>query len=352
MRPPGAEVLAHHKRDLKEGDDHRDHRADHQRARGSAGRARERLEAPRPSSSFTGSGCCRASWADWDGLLRSGRLRVVDAGAGPTIRRRLKRPGEPGRLRQEDCKAGRRSHQRGHRCLGQETSRNRTLDRGLVAQMLAGRGLSAATVAIDPGPFRGVLPLPPPSSRRRFRSWSTRSRAAARSRSRSTSSSTAGRTRWTRRRRRSSTTRSTSLRRDRPPADGQREPQPAERGEGGHEEPRPWPLLIIEGEKDHTVPWSVANAAYKRQKRNPGVTEIVKMPGRGARADDRPRLAGSRREGARLRQGGSIDLISHLRQPGRAIEQKPITCTMSSTSAKASGRPGLHFSASSSSSHP
>ena len=32
---------------------------------------------------------------------------------------------------------------------------------GLLAQMLAGRGLSAATVAIDPGVFRGVLPLPP-----------------------------------------------------------------------------------------------------------------------------------------------------------------------------------------------
>jgi non-heme chloroperoxidase len=32
--------------------------------------------------------------------------------------------------------------------------------RGLVAQMLAGRGLSAATVAIDPGVFRGVLPPP------------------------------------------------------------------------------------------------------------------------------------------------------------------------------------------------
>jgi pimeloyl-ACP methyl ester carboxylesterase len=31
---------------------------------------------------------------------------------------------------------------------------------GLVAQMLAGWGLSAATVAIDPGVFRGVLPLP------------------------------------------------------------------------------------------------------------------------------------------------------------------------------------------------
>ena len=25
------------------------------------------------------------------------------------------------------------------------------------------------------------------------------------------------------------------------------------------------PLLIIDGEKDHTVPWAIANAAYKRQ---------------------------------------------------------------------------------------
>src|SRR5216684_552369 len=31
---------------------------------------------------------------------------------------------------------------------------------GLLCQIIAGRGLSAATVAIDPGPFRGVLPLP------------------------------------------------------------------------------------------------------------------------------------------------------------------------------------------------
>jgi hypothetical protein len=27
------------------------------------------------------------------------------------------------------------------------------------------------------------------------------------------------------------------------------------------------PLLIIEGDKDHTVPWAIANAAYKRQRR-------------------------------------------------------------------------------------
>src|SRR6266850_472874 len=31
---------------------------------------------------------------------------------------------------------------------------------GLLTQMVAGRGLSVASVAIDPAPFRGVLPLP------------------------------------------------------------------------------------------------------------------------------------------------------------------------------------------------
>ncbi|MGY1601772.1 hypothetical protein [Geodermatophilus sp. SYSU D00815] len=41
------------------------------------------------------------------------------------------------------------------------------------------------------------------------------------------------------------------------------------------------PLLIIEGEEDRTVPWAIAHAAYELQRRNPGVTEIVKMPNRG-----------------------------------------------------------------------
>jgi len=41
------------------------------------------------------------------------------------------------------------------------------------------------------------------------------------------------------------------------------------------------PLLIIEGEKDHTVPWAIANASFKRQQRNDGVTEIKKIPNRG-----------------------------------------------------------------------
>jgi pimeloyl-ACP methyl ester carboxylesterase len=47
------------------------------------------------------------------------------------------------------------------------------------------------------------------------------------------------------------------------------------------ESPDRGPLLIISGEKDHTVPWAVANASYKQQKDNPGVTEIVQMPNRG-----------------------------------------------------------------------
>jgi fermentation-respiration switch protein FrsA (DUF1100 family) len=41
------------------------------------------------------------------------------------------------------------------------------------------------------------------------------------------------------------------------------------------------PLLIIAGEKDHTVPASVSEAAYKREQKNPGVTEYREMPGRG-----------------------------------------------------------------------
>ena len=29
------------------------------------------------------------------------------------------------------------------------------------------------------------------------------------------------------------------------------------------------------------MPWAIANASYKKQKRNEGVTEIVEIPGRG-----------------------------------------------------------------------
>jgi non-heme chloroperoxidase len=45
--------------------------------------------------------------------------------------------------------------------------------------------------------------------------------------------------------------------------------------------PNRGPLLIVNGEKDNTVPWAIANASYKKQKRNKSVTEIVEIPGRG-----------------------------------------------------------------------
>ena len=41
------------------------------------------------------------------------------------------------------------------------------------------------------------------------------------------------------------------------------------------------PLLLISGERDHTVPWAIVKASYQQQQDNPGVTEIEKFPGRG-----------------------------------------------------------------------
>jgi pimeloyl-ACP methyl ester carboxylesterase len=41
------------------------------------------------------------------------------------------------------------------------------------------------------------------------------------------------------------------------------------------------PLLIIDGEQDHTVPWAIANASFKKQRQNPSVTEIKMIPNRG-----------------------------------------------------------------------
>ena len=68
------------------------------------------------------------------------------------------------------------------------------------------------------------------------------------------------------------------------------------------ENPERGPLLIISGEKDNTVPWAIANASYKQQQDNPGVTEIVEIQGRGHAAHHRQRLARSRRHRPRLRQ--------------------------------------------------
>ena len=45
--------------------------------------------------------------------------------------------------------------------------------------------------------------------------------------------------------------------------------------------PHRGPLLLISGDKDHTVPPAIVEASFKKQKDNKAVTEIVHMPGRG-----------------------------------------------------------------------
>jgi pimeloyl-ACP methyl ester carboxylesterase len=46
------------------------------------------------------------------------------------------------------------------------------------------------------------------------------------------------------------------------------------------------PLLLISSENDHTVPWSIVDASYELHKHNPGVTEVVQIPNPRARPDN------------------------------------------------------------------
>jgi non-heme chloroperoxidase len=153
---------------------------------------------------------------------------------------------------------------------------------GLVAQMLAGWGLSAVTVAIDPGVFRGVLPLPGsvlrgvgpflinPRTRGRaitltfdqFKYGWANALDEQEAKELYDSFHVAG-----------SGVALVQM--------GNANLNPWTEAKVNTENPMRGPLLIIDGEQDHTVPWAIANAAYKRQARNPGVTEIVKIPNRG-----------------------------------------------------------------------
>ena len=154
---------------------------------------------------------------------------------------------------------------------------------GLLTQMIAGRGLSQASVAIDPAPFRGVLPLPisalrssapvlgNPANRNRavpltyeqfryaFANAVPRGRGQGAVRDVSP---------FRRPVRRCSRPRRANL-------------NPWTEAKVNTRNPERGPLLIISGEKDHTVPWAIANSSFKKQKNNAGVTEIVEIPGRG-----------------------------------------------------------------------
>jgi len=45
--------------------------------------------------------------------------------------------------------------------------------------------------------------------------------------------------------------------------------------------PKRGPMKLISGQRDNTAPWAIANASYKKQRRNPNPTEIEEIPGRG-----------------------------------------------------------------------
>ena len=153
---------------------------------------------------------------------------------------------------------------------------------GLLTQILAGRGLAAASVAIDPAPFRGVLPLPISALRSAspvLGNPANRNRAVPLTyeQFRYAFANAVGEDEA---KELYDDLRRAGARRAALPG-GRGQPQPVDRGQGRHQEPERGPLLIISGEKDHTVPWAIANASFKKQKRNEGVTEIVEIPDRG-----------------------------------------------------------------------
>ena len=153
---------------------------------------------------------------------------------------------------------------------------------GLLAQIIAGRGLAAASVAIDAAPFRGVLPLPisslksakpvlgNPLNRHRavpltydqfrfgFANAVEEDEAKALYDQFAVpapgaplfQAATANLNPWT---------------------EAKVDTENPERG----------PLLLISGETDNTVPWAIVHASFEKQKRNPGVTEVVQIPNRG-----------------------------------------------------------------------
>ena len=153
---------------------------------------------------------------------------------------------------------------------------------GLLTQIVAGRGLSAASVAIDPAPFRGVLPLPfsalksafpvlgNPRNRHRavpltfdqfrFGFANVVSEDEAHQLYDMYAVPAAGAPLF-----------QAAVANVNPWTEVRVDTDNRDRG----------PLLIVSGEKDNTVPPSIANASYKQQKDNAGVTELRQMPNRG-----------------------------------------------------------------------
>jgi non-heme chloroperoxidase len=153
---------------------------------------------------------------------------------------------------------------------------------GLLAQILAGRGLSAATVAIDAATFRGVLQLPisalksarpvignpanhhraVPLTYEQFRYGFANAVSEAEAKELYATYAVPG----------SGTPLfQVATANVNPWTEAKVDTKNPDRG----------PLLLISGEKDNTAPGAMAEGTYNKQKRNPGVTEIIEMPDRG-----------------------------------------------------------------------
>jgi pimeloyl-ACP methyl ester carboxylesterase len=153
---------------------------------------------------------------------------------------------------------------------------------GLLTEIIAGRGLASASVAISPAPFRGVLPLPISelkSSAPVLRNPANRNRAVP----------------LTYEQFRYAFANAVGEEEAKRLYDTFAVPAPgAPLFQSAAANLNPWteakvdtrnpdrgPLLIISGEKDQTVPWAVANASFKKEQRNDAVTQIIKVPDRG-----------------------------------------------------------------------
>src|SRR5437588_3680338 len=153
---------------------------------------------------------------------------------------------------------------------------------GLLVQILAGRGLASATVAIDPAPFRGVLPLPFSALKS---AWPVLGNPANRSRA---IPLTFEQFRFGFANAVSEEEAQQLYETFAVPASGvplfqaaTANLNPWTEAKVDTENPERGPLLILSGEKDNTVPWAIADASFKLQQRNEGVTEIIEMPNRG-----------------------------------------------------------------------
>jgi pimeloyl-ACP methyl ester carboxylesterase len=153
---------------------------------------------------------------------------------------------------------------------------------GLLVQMLAGRGLSAATVAIDPAPSRGVLPLPASAlkaSSAVLTNPANRHRAVA---------LTFEQFKYGFANAVSDEEAHELYQKFHVAGSGVPIFQaafaninPRTEVKADNLNPDRGPMLVISGEYDHQVPHAIAHATYERQRKNAGVTEFAELPGRG-----------------------------------------------------------------------